>query len=297
MAISLPTFLVKPPGPNHGRNVRTPQSSATGIIQDFIDPSNQVSLLPLIELDRLTNLFPSISLMIPPEIIALISSHALLSFSVYPRNSPTLLDIPSPFILTRYLDLCDVRPQNGPISQKPVLSAKQPIDDPFCARPNIADALQAAITTGIDPILDHPVNEHWQKHNPETGIPFGNRGFIPKTSLSLSVSMNIPASAAFHTSSLTPFSDMPKTKLHNLLSPANCTPKLIPPPSTRDRGHNALSFSTWVSESGHYASSPYSATSSPHFAIGNLLLSSCPGKKGTSRLHILIRQHHSFLIL
>ena len=52
MAISLPTFLVKPPGPNHGRNVRTPQSPAAGIIQDFIDPSNQVSHSPLI--DRLT---------------------------------------------------------------------------------------------------------------------------------------------------------------------------------------------------------------------------------------------------
>lgn len=228
--------------------------------------------------------------MIPPEIIALISSHALLSFSAYPKNSPTLLDIPSPFTLTRYPDLCDVRPQNGQISAKPMLLAKQPIDDPFCARPNIADALQAAITTGIDPT----VNDRWQKHNPEIGVPFGNRVFIPKTSLSLSVSMNIPTSAAFHTSSVTSFSDMPKNKLHNLLSPLNCTPKLIPPPSARDPGHNALSFSTWVSESGHCASSPYSATSSHHFAIGNLLLSSCPGKKGILHLHVLICQHHSF---
>jgi hypothetical protein len=233
--------------------------------------------------------------MVPPEIIAFISSHALLSFSAYPRNSPTLLDIPSSFTLTRYPDLCDIRPQTGQISAKPVLSAKQPIGDHFCARPNIADALQAAITTGIDPILDHSVNDHWQKCNSEIEVPFGNRVFIPKTSLSLSVSMNIPTSAAFHTSSVTPFSDMPKTRLHNLLSPLKCTPKLIPPPSVRDPGHNALSFSTWVSESGHRASSPYSATS-PHFAIGNLFLSSCPGKKGKLHLHILIRQHHSFFI-
>lgn len=203
--------------------------------------------------------------MIPPEIIALISSHALLSISAYPKNSPTLLDIPSPFTLTRYADLCDVRPQNGQISAKPVLLAKQPIDDHFCARPNIADALQAAITTGID----HPVNDRWQKHNSEIGVPFGHRVFIPKTSLSLSVSMNIPTS-------VTPFSDMPRTKLHNLLSPLNRSPKLIPPPSaSRDPRHNAQSFSTWVSESGHCASSP------PHFTIGNLFLSSCPGKKGT----------------
>jgi hypothetical protein len=221
--------------------------------------------------------------MIPPEIIALISSHALLSFSACPRNSPTLLDIPSPFTLTRYPE---IRPQNR--------QAKQAIDDHFCARPNVADALQAAITTGIDPILDNPVND--QKHNPEIGVPFGNRIFIPKTSLSLSVSMNIPTSATFHTSSLTPFSDMPKTKLHNLLSPLNGTLKHIPPPSDRDPGHNALSFSTWVAESGHRASSPYSATSPPHFAIGNLFLSSCPGKKGILHLHILIRQHHSSFI-
>ena len=229
--------------------------------------------------------------MIPPEIIALISSHALLSFSAYPRNSPTLLDIPSPFTLTRYPD---IRPQNRHLAAKPVLLAKQAINDHFCARPNIADALQAAITTGIDPILDNTVND--QNHNPEIGVPFGNRIFIPKTSLSLSVSMNIPTSATFHTSSITPFSDMPQTKLHNLLSPLNGTLKHIPPPSTRDPGHNALSFSTWVAESGHCASSPYPATSPPHFAIGNLFLSSCPGKKGILHLHILIRQRHSSLL-
>ena len=231
--------------------------------------------------------------MIPPEIIALISSHALLSFSAYPRNSPTLLDIPSPFNLTRYPD---IRPQNRQISTKPVSLAKQSIDDHFCARPNIANALQAAITTGIDPILDHPVNDH----NPEIGVPFGNRVFIPKTSLSLSVSMNIPTSTTFHASSessITPLPDMPKrsTKLHNLLSPLNDALKHIPPPSPRNPG-NALSFSTWVSESGHCASSPYSATSPPHFTIGNLFLSSCPGKKGILDLHILIRQCHSFFI-
>lgn len=234
--------------------------------------------------------------MIPPEIIALISSHALLSYSAYPRNSPTLLDIPSPFTITRYPDLCDIRPQNRQTSAKPVLLAKQAIDDHFCARPNIADALQAAITTGIDPMcLDHPVND--QKHNPEMGVPFENRVFIPKTSLSLSVSMNIPTSTTFHTSSITPFSDMPKrsTKLHNLLSPLNSTRKHVPPPPARDPGHNALSFSTWVSESGH-CSSPYSATSPPHFAIGNLFLSSCPGKKGILHLHILTRQYYSFFI-
>ena len=227
--------------------------------------------------------------MIPPEIIALISSHALLSISTYPKYSPTLLDIPSPFTLTRYPDLCDVRPRNGQISGKPVLLAKQPIDDHFCARPNIADALQAAITTGIDPIFDHPVNDCWQRHNPEIGVPFGHRVFIPKTSLSLSVSMNIPTSAAFHTSSVTPFSDMPKTKLHTLLSPLNRSAKLIPPPSARDPGHNALSFSTWVSESGHCASSP------PRFTIGNLFLSSCPGKKG--KLHLTFSHSPASFIL
>ena len=232
--------------------------------------------------------------MIPPEIIALISSHALLSVSAYPRNSPTLLDIPSPFTLTRYPDLCDIKPQNRQISAKPVLLAKQAIDDHFCAQPNIADALQAAITTGIDPILDHPVSN--QKHNPEIGVPFANRVYVPKTSLSLSVSMNIPTSATFRTSSITPFSDMPKTRLHNLLSPLNGTLKHIAPPSARDPGHNPLSFSTWLSESGHRASSPYSATSPPHFAIGNLFLSSCPGKKGILLLYILIRQRHSFFI-
>jgi hypothetical protein len=216
--------------------------------------------------------------MIPPEIIALISSHALLSFSAYPRNFPTLLDIPSPFVITRYPDLCDIRPQNRQISAKPVLLATQAIEGHFSARPNITDALQAAITSGIEPMcLDCPVNDH----NLENGVPLGNRVFIPKTSLSLSVSMNIPTSATFHTPSIISFSDTPKrsTKLHNL-SPLNGTLKPIPPPSTRGPKHDALSFSAWVSELGHCASSPYPVTSPLHFTIGNLFLSSCPGKKG-----------------
>lgn len=211
----------------------------------------------------------NISLMIPPEIIALISSHALLSFSSYPRNSPTLLEIPSPFTISRYPDLCDTRLQNRHI--KPVLSAKQATDSHFWAGPNIADALQAAMSSGIEPVsLDRPAN-------PETEIPLENHvltTFIPETTLSLSVSMNIPLP------SVTPFSDMSKrsTKFHNLLSPLNGTLKHTPP-YARNPGHNALSFSAWVSESGHCSSSPYPPTTPSHFAIGNLFLSSCPGKK------------------
>ena len=226
--------------------------------------------------------FLSISLMIPPEIIALISSHAFLSFSAYPRNSPTFLEIPSPFTITRYSDLCDTRPQNRQISAKP-----QAIDSHFCTRPNIADALQAAITSGIEPMcLDYPIND--QKHNPENGVLLEHHVFIPKTSLSLSVSMNIPTSATFHTPSMTSFSDIPKrsTKFHNLLSPLDGTLKRIPPPLVRDSGRHALSSSTWVCESDHCDSSPYPMSSPSHFPIGNLFLSSCPGKKGMIHLHI-----------
>lgn len=234
--------------------------------------------------------------MIPPEIIALISSHALLSFSVNPRNSPTLLEIPSSFTINRYPDLCDARLQNRHIRlpiAKPVLLAKQSIDSHFCARPNISDALQAAITSGM--CLDRPK----LRHHPENGVPLTSRvltTLIPETSLSLSV-MNIPTSATSHTPSITPFSDISKrsTKLHNLLSPLNSTIKrhTRPPPSARDPGYNALSFSTWVSESGHCGSLPHPATSPSHFTIGNLFLSSCPGKKGILHLYIFIRHLHS----
>ena len=219
--------------------------------------------------------------MIPPEIIALISSHALLSFS-YSRNSPTFLEIPSPFTINRYPDLCDTRLQTRHIcspTAKPRLLAKQVIDSHLSARPNIVDALQAAITSGIEPLcLDGPADQRL-RHNPENGLPLGNRvltTFIPEASLSLSVSMNIPTFAT----SIAPFSDMSKrsTKLHDLLSPPNSTLKHIPSPSARDLGHNPLSFSAWVSGSGH---PPCPATFPPHFAIGNLFLSSCPGKKGT----------------
>ena len=229
--------------------------------------------------------------MIPPEIIALISSHALMSFSAYARKIPTLLEIPSSFIITRYPDLCDIRPPNRQASAKPVLLAKQAIE----GRQNIADALQAAMTSGIEPMsLDHHVNN--QEHNPENGVPLGNRILIPKTSLSLSVSMNIPTSATFHTSSITSFSDIPKpsSKLHDLLSPLNGALKHIRPPSARDP-HSTLSFSTWVSESVHCASSPHPTSFPSHFAIGNLFLSSCPGKKGILRLYLLICHVIQFL--
>ncbi|KAF8813626.1 phosphatases II [Phlegmacium glaucopus] len=227
----------------------------------------------------------NISSIVPPEIIALISSHALLSFSAYPRNYPTLLEIPSPFTINRYPDLCDTRLQNKHISlpaAKPGLLAKQAIDSHFCTRPNIADALQAAITSGIE-----PANDQTLQYNSESGVPPENRvltTFIPETSLSLSVSMNIPTSTTLHAPYLSPFSDIStrSTKFHNLLSPLNGTLKHIPSPSARnswDPGHNTLSFSTWVSESGHCGASPYPAASLPQFAIGNLFLSSCPGKK------------------
>jgi len=239
--------------------------------------------------------------MIPPEIIALISSHALLSSSSssYPGNSPTLLEIPSPFTINRYPDICDTRLQNKHNSlpaAKPLLLPRQAIDSHFCARSNIADALQAAISSGIEPSSDRKL-----RHNSEYGVSLGDRvlaSFIPETRLSLSVSMNIPASATLNTPSITPFSDIStrSAKFHNLLSPLNGTLRHIPSPPARDSwdpGHNPLSFSTWVSESGHCGSSPYPATSPSQFVIGNLFLSSCPGKKGILHLHFLIFQRHS----
>ena len=239
--------------------------------------------------------------MIPPEIISLISSHALLSFSSCPRKSPTLLEIPSPFTINRYPDLCDTQLQSKHIClppAKPVLLEKQALGNHFCSPPNIADAFQAAITSTIESVcIDCPANDQKPQYSSENWVPLGNRVLTTETSLSLSVSMNIPTSVTLHTPPITTFSDMSKRSpgFHNLLSPLDDTLKHITPPSTRnswDPGHNALSFSTWVSESGHCGSSPYPVISRSHFAIGNLFLSSCPGKKGILCLNNLIRHYH-----
>ncbi|CAA7259261.1 unnamed protein product [Cyclocybe aegerita] len=151
----------------------------------------------------------NISFIIPPDLVALISSHALLASS---PAAPTLLEIPHCFSLDRLSILRDARLQQQLPPPPPVpLLAKHPH---FRTRSNIADALHAAISTGI--VSQDP--------QPEPAF---------LASLSLSLSMTT-----------------------------------VPLPLSFQKPHDSdLSL--------YSRNSPYASS----FTIGNLLLSSCPGKK------------------
>lgn len=187
---------------------------------------------------------PSISFMIPPDLIALISSHALLSSPF----SPTILEIPSSFNLHRLSNLRDARLQTlPPKSPTPPTFPTQPSDH-FPTRSNITDALHAAINSGSintseeNKVIDRLRNSFLS-------------GFTPETSVSLSLSLKGPTPFAIQS---TMVSHLPRHPEHTAQFPTQV----------------ALPF--WAPESPPII--PF--YSSPPFTIGNLFLSSCPGKKG-----------------
>ncbi|KJA27765.1 hypothetical protein HYPSUDRAFT_197926 [Hypholoma sublateritium FD-334 SS-4] len=138
----------------------------------------------------------NISCIIPADLVDLMSSHALLS-----PAAPTLLDIPPPFTLDRLSVVRDARFQMPP---PPYFFAKQ---THFRTRSDVTDALQAAISSGMD------------------------SGANREPRVSVSLSMSIPT--------------LP-------MDPTIRPPNNIFRPPTRDPSL---------------------------FTIGNLFLSSCPGKK------------------
>ena len=188
--------------------------------------------------------------MIPPELIALISSHALFAS---PAHSPVLLEIPPNFTLSRLSILRDARIQQYQQSIS-IPMHPQPQQHVFRTRSNITDALQAAISTGMR--SGTPVT------GPEAKLaeqPFLT-GFIPETSLSVALSLKTISQ---------PMTLHPHP--NHLLSSDIVEP--IRPPSTPS--------SAWPTEPP--ISNLFLTPPTPAFTIGNLYLSSCPGKKGISK--------------
>ncbi|KIM45166.1 hypothetical protein M413DRAFT_441847 [Hebeloma cylindrosporum] len=187
----------------------------------------------------------NISFMIPPDLVALISSHALLSKPF----SPTLLEIPSSFNLHRLSNLRDARqilpPKPATPPTFPTLTM-QPSDH-FPTRSTITDALHAAInsgsinTSGENKVVDQVRNSFLT-------------GFTPDTSVSLSLSLKGPNPFTFQSAMV---SHLPQRPEHTI-EPAQLSP---------------LPF--WTPEPPTII--PF--YSPPPFTIGNLFLSSCPGKK------------------
>jgi len=172
--------------------------------------------------------------MIPPDLVALISSHALLSSPF----SPTLLEIPSSFNLHRLSNLRDARLQNPPPTS-PTFTI-QPSNH-FPTRSDITDALHAAMnsasinTSEENKVVDRLRNSFLSRFTPETSVSF-----------------------AFQSAMV---SHLPRYPEHTV-EPAQSSPQV------------ALPF--WTPESPTII--PF--YSPPPFTIGNLFLSSCPGKKG-----------------
>ncbi|PPQ64992.1 hypothetical protein CVT26_015701, partial [Gymnopilus dilepis] len=192
----------------------------------------------------------NISTVIPPELLAVISSHALLASS---SCVPTVLELPLSFTLQRLsllriprisrLQLTSAAPAL-PTRTNP--SAKMNYNH-FRTRSNVTDALQAAITSSIE---KQPIDavEHF-RHNMISKL-VSDSG-ISLSSFSFSVSMSAPM----------------------LLRPETVSASIsISRPSTPRK----LSGTAEVEEAPRFRLSP--DTQAP-ILIGNLLMSSCPGKK------------------
>ncbi|KAF8160989.1 protein-tyrosine phosphatase-like protein [Crassisporium funariophilum] len=259
-----------------------PLNSALNIPDPLVKPSLKTSLTHPI----------NISPIIPPELLALISSHAFLSSS---KPSFTLLEIPEFFSLDRLLNSRDARLQNRLPNQLYIqppplpLLAKHTTVGHFRTRSNITDALQAAIGSGIERASADKFTEgHHAPSEAALGDSIVNHfhaAVIPETSLSLALSMAGPTSV--HSTSIG-LSNIPTSTIHDIMSMKQSgsgnlrvvEQKPIPPLSLGPRIHSEnkiISISTWISEpSRRDASSPASTSS---LTIGNLFLSSCPGKK------------------
>lgn len=241
--------ICQSPGRNHGRHVRAAPHFFPSTGENVTHPPYQVCL-PM--LPRFFAYPPhlSISFIIPVDLVDLISSHALLSQCV-----PSLLDIPASFTLDRLSSLRDTRfqalqplPPPPPFLSTFAALTKQTPQSHFRTRSHVSDALHAALNSGIDYGQDTRIRTEQVTLT----------GFRPETNVSVSLSMSSRFSESYPSPMetplfLPPFSRTPSTTI---------TPKTIPyRQSTRNP---------------------------PPFTIGNLFLSSCPGKKGIFTLAVLL---------
>ncbi|KAF8197955.1 protein-tyrosine phosphatase-like protein [Pholiota molesta] len=186
----------------------------------------------------------NISFMIPADLVDLISSHALLS-----QSAPSLLDIPASFTLDRLSSLRDTRfqalqpllPPLPPFLSTFATLTKQTPQSYFRTRSHVTDALHAALNSGIDCGQDTRIRTEQVTLT----------GFRPETNVSVSLSVSSRFSESYPSPMETPLFLPPFSRTPSM----TITPKTIP---YHDR---------------------QSTRNPPPFTIGNLYLSSCPGKK------------------
>ncbi|TFK44589.1 protein-tyrosine phosphatase-like protein [Crucibulum laeve] len=206
----------------------------------------------------------NISSIIPVELLPLISSQALLRSSDA-HMVPTMLDLPPCFTLDRLCRSRDRQQQNHHISAHQIPpSPPTSTDTPhththFRTRSSITEALQAAIETGIANTLPSPSSSIIPPE-PSSSTPQPSAGAKRKRTLTTTISDSTVSLSLSVTAS--------KSSL-------NSENVVIVEPSL----HRVLSLEKLQARRQHRTYPHVHSISPSSVTIGNLFLSSCPGKK------------------
>ncbi|KAL0580350.1 hypothetical protein V5O48_001687 [Marasmius crinis-equi] len=231
--------------------------------EELTSPPPQIMSTPAPHPVKTSSSHPiKVSYVIPAELLALVSSHLLLTPSV-PSNvyQPTIFELPAPFTLDRLTNahhpMFRLDPRTAfPCPFPPPAYSETTFACHLQTRSHVSEALQAAINSGLQnesSTLPHPPPKLFDAIPPYEDCTV-KTFHTTKDSVSLALSVTkvkspIETYEVFDATSPPP----PESRLY-----APPTPFLDPsfdPPS------------------------PLLPPSSPSPALGNLLLSSCPGKK------------------
>ncbi|KAJ4498342.1 hypothetical protein C8R41DRAFT_878070 [Lentinula lateritia] len=218
----------------------------------------------------------NISAIIPVEILALLSSHVMFTsngpFTESPRDfpsldtQPTVFEVPSPFTLDRFILSLTGHPQTQ-LSQSHQSSIPPPStsieihpDAHLRTRSHVTEALHAALNSGIKSGSITPIED--------TRTTFHSNG----SSVSLSISLkSVPPSQGVSRT----MSDTEQTNSEfgaNVDIPSEATSETGPPTNEE------LQAEAQLPSVDSIPTLPYS-TDTPSFILGNMFMSSCPGKK------------------
>lgn len=226
----------------------------------------------------MTGRLSSISAIIPTELLAIISSHLFLTSPGVSKESlsigtvaldsqPTVFEVPAPFTLDRFILSHSVHHFNPLIPNNlppPPVSAEAPPMPHLRTRSRVTEALQAAINSGIK----HDSPTHSQRET-EPHALFHSNG----SSVSLSISLKSIAPQPLNRTISEPGLEN-GTVVEPMDLPSEATSETGPPTNAE------LQADAELPSLGTTASPVQPITAAPSFLLGNLFLSSCPGKKG-----------------
>lgn len=197
----------------------------------------------------------------PPEILALISSHLMFTSvgtEAINDTQPTVFEVPPAFTLDRFMHSVHPHAHFPPSLQASIPAPPIPMETPLSphhlrTRSHVTEALQAAINSGI---------KTSSLETEEPRATFHSNG----SSVSLSISMKTVTQTQM-------MSEPTSETVEPLDIPSEATSETGPPTNAE------LDAEAQLPSLGATPSPP--STSAPSFLLGNLFLSSCPGKKGT----------------